>query len=236
MGRAFEFRKERKFKRWAAMSKTFTRIGKEIAMSVKAGGPDPDSNARLRAIIQNAKTANMPKATVDAAIKRATDKDASNFDEVAYEGYGPFGVAILIETATDNTTRTVANIRSFFNKFSGTLGTQGSLDFVFERQGHFTIKNTGKINVEELEFELIDSGLAEIEADDEEIFISTKFVDFGSMQKKLEEKGFEILSAEKVREALSHKEVTEEQRETINKLVEKFEEDDDVQQVFTNMS
>lgn len=236
MGRAFEFRKERKFKRWAAMSKTFTRIGKEIAMSVKAGGPDPDTNARLRAIIQNAKTANMPKATVDAAIKRATDKDASNFDEVAYEGYGSFGVAILIETATDNTTRTVANIRSIFNKYNGTLGTQGSLDFIFERQGHFTIKKTDKINVEELEFELIDAGLSEIEVDDEEIFISTQFADFGSMQKKLEEKGFEILSAEKVRVALSHKEVTEEQRESINKMIEKFEEDDDVQQVFTNMA
>lgn len=236
MGRAFEFRKERKFRRWAAMSKTFTRIGKEIAMSVKAGGPDPDSNARLRAIIQNAKTANMPKATVDAAIKRATDKDASNFDEVAYEGYGSFGVAILIETATDNTTRTVANIRSIFNKYNGTLGTQGSLDFIFERQAHFTIKKTDKINVEELEFELIDSGLTEIGVEEEEIFISTQFADFGAMQKKLEEKGFEILSAEKVRVALSHKEVTEEQRESINKMIEKFEEDDDVQQVFTNMA
>ncbi|MFZ5553807.1 MAG: YebC/PmpR family DNA-binding transcriptional regulator [Bacteroidota bacterium] len=236
MGRAFEFRKERKFRRWAAMAKTFTKIGKEISMAVKAGGPDPNTNARLRAIIQNAKTANMPKANVDAAIKRATDKDSGNFDEVAYEGYGSFGVAILIETATDNTTRTVANIRSIFNKFNGTLGTQGSLDFIFERQGNFTIKNTGKINVEELEFELIDAGLVEIEADEEEIFISTKFADFGSMQKALEEKGFEILSAEKVRVALSHKEVTEEQRESINKMVEKFEEDDDVQQVFTNMA
>jgi len=236
MGRAWEFRKERKFRRWAAMSKTFTRIGKEIAMAVKAGGPDPDSNARLRAIIQNSKTANMPKATVDAAIKRANEKDSGTYDEVAYEGYGSFGVAILIETATDNTTRTVANIRSIFNKYNGTLGTQGSLDFIFERQGHFTIKKTDKINAEELEFELIDSGLSEIEVEDEEIFISAQFADFGAMQKKLEEKGFEILSAEKVRVALSHKEVTEEQRESINKMVEKFEEDDDVQQVFTNMS
>lgn len=235
MGRAFEFRKGRKMKRWAAMSKAFTKIGKEITMSVKAGGPDPDTNSRLRAVIQNAKAVNMPKTNVEAAIKKAADKDSANYDEVVYEGYGNFGVAILIETATDNTTRTVANIRAVFNKLGGSLGTQGSLDFIFERKANFTIKNTG-INVEELELELIDAGLEEIEADEEEILIVCPFAEFGAMQKALEAKGLEITAAEKVRSPLSYTEVTDEQREAIEKLVERFEEDDDVQQVFTNMA
>lgn len=235
MGRAFEFRKGRKMKRWAAMSKAFTKIGKEITMSVKAGGPDPDTNSRLRAVIQNAKAVNMPKANVEAAIKKAADKESANYDEVVYEGYGNFGVAVLIETATDNTTRTVANIRAIFNKLGGSLGTQGSLDFIFERKANFTIKNTG-INIEELELELIDAGLEEIEADDEEILIVCPFAEFGAMQKALEAKGLEITAAEKVRSPLSYTEVTDEQREAIEKLVERFEEDDDVQQVFTNMA
>lgn len=235
MGRAFEYRKARKFKRWGAMSKAFTRIGKEIAMAVKAGGPNPESNSRLRVIIQNAKAVQMPKANVESAIKKASSKDSANFDEVAYEGYGPFGVAILIETATDNTTRTVANMRHIFSKYGGSLGTQGSLDFVFERKGQFTIKK-GSMNAEELELELIDFGLDEIEVDDEsgEIIIYTKFADFGGMQKALEERNIEIASAEKTRFPLSNKEVTAEQAETINNIVEKFEEDDDVQAVFTN--
>lgn len=235
MGRAFEFRKGRKMKRWSAMSKAFTKIGKEITMAVKAGGGDPDTNSRLRAVIQNAKAVNMPKANVEAAIKKAADKETANYDEVVYEGYGNFGVAVLIETATDNTTRTVANIRAIFNKLGGTLGTQGSLDFIFERKANFTIKNTG-INVEELELELIDAGLEEIEADDEEILIVCPFAEFGAMQKALEAKGLEITAAEKVRSPLSYTEVTDEQREAIEKLVERFEEDDDVQQVFTNMA
>lgn len=234
MGRAFEYRKARKFARWNAMSKTFTKIGKEISMAVKAGGTDPNSNGRLRAAIQNARAANMPKANVESAIKKASDKDSGSYDEVIYEGYGPNGVAILVETATDNTTRTVANMRSIFNKGGGSLGTSGSLDFVFERKANFTIKNTGQ-NIEELELELIDSGLEEIEADEEEIFIVTKFVDFGNMQKALEANNYEILSAEKVRSPLSTVEVTQEQREQIEKMIEKFEDDDDVQQVFTNM-
>jgi YebC/PmpR family DNA-binding regulatory protein len=235
MGRAFEYRKARKFKRWGAMSKAFTRIGKEIAMAVKSGGPNPESNSRLRVIIQNAKAVQMPKANVESAIKKASSKDSANFDEVAYEGYGPFGVAILIETATDNTTRTVANMRHIFSKYGGSLGTQGSLDFVFERKGQFTIKK-GSMNAEELELELIDFGLDEIEVDDEsgEIIIYTKFADFGVMQKALEERNIEIASAEKTRFPLSNKEVTAEQAETINNIVEKFEEDDDVQAVFTN--
>ncbi len=235
MGRAFEYRKARKFKRWGAMSKALTRIGKEIAMAVKAGGDNPESNSRLRVLMQNAKAAQMPKATVEGAIKKAAGKDSANFDEVVYEGYGPNGVAILIETATDNTTRTVANIRHIFSKAGGTLGTQGSLDFIFERKGQFTIKKN-ELDIEELELELIDFGLDEIEADDEtgEIIIYTKFADFGAMQKALEEKKIEISSAEKIRLPLSTKQITEEQAEQINSIVEKFEEDDDVQQVFTN--
>jgi YebC/PmpR family DNA-binding regulatory protein len=235
MGRAFEYRKARKFARWNAMSKTFTKIGKEIAMAVKAGGTDPNTNSRLRAAMNNARSANMPKANVESAIKKASDKDSGTYDEVVYEGYGPYGVAILIETATDNTTRTVANMRTIFNKGGGTIGNSGSLDFVFERKANFTIKNNGE-NLEDLELDLIDAGLEEIEGDAEEIFIVTKFTDFGAMQKALEAKGYEILSAEKVRTPLSTVEVTDEQREQIEKMVEKFEDDDDVQQVFTNMA
>jgi YebC/PmpR family DNA-binding regulatory protein len=172
---------------------------------------------------------------VESAIKKASDKDSGTYDEVVYEGYGPYGVAILIETATDNTTRTVANMRTIFNKGGGTIGNSGSLDFVFERKANFTIKNNGE-NLEDLELDLIDAGLEEIEGDAEEIFIVTKFTDFGAMQKALEAKGYEILSAEKVRTPLSTVEVTDEQREQIEKMVEKFEDDDDVQQVFTNMA
>lgn len=217
------------------MSKAFTKIGKEIAMAVKANGPDPNSNSRLRAAIQTAKTVNMPKANVEAAIKKASSKDASSFDEVIYEGYGPNGVAILIETATDNTTRTVANIRHVFSKFGGTLGTQGSLDFVFVRKGQFRIKAEG-VNKEELELELIDHGMDDIQIHEDEIIIFTPFAEFGAMQKYLEEKGIEMLGADKVRVALSVKEgLTDNQEETIMSMVEKFEEDDDVQQVFTNL-
>lgn len=235
MGRAFEYRKARKFKRWNAMSKAFTKIGKEIAMAVKANGPDVNSNSRLRAAVQAAKAVNMPKANVEAAIKKASSKDASNFEEVVYEGYGPNGVAILIETATDNTTRTVANIRHIFTKHGGTLGTQGSLDFVFTRKGQFRLKAEG-LNVEELELELIDHGLDEIQTHEDEIIIFTPFAEFGTMQKYLEEKGLELLGADKVRIALSFKDdLAENQEEAIMNMVEKFEEDDDVQQVFTNL-
>lgn len=235
MGRAFEYRKARKFKRWGAMSKAFTRIGKEIAMAVKQAGPNPEANSRLRVAIQNAKAAQMPKANVENAIKKASSKDAANFDEVVYEGYGPNGVAILIETATDNPTRTVANIRHIFNKYNGSLGTQGSLDFVFDRKVQFTIKKD-KHNVEELELELIDFGLEEIDLDEDEIIISTQFSDFGAMQKALEERSIEIVSAEKVRIPTSTKALTQPQVDEINLIVEKFEEDDDVQQVFTNLA
>ncbi len=234
MGRAFEFRKARKMKRWGAMAKTFTRIGKEISMAVKEGGPSPENNARLRVAIQNAKAANMPKVNVENAIKKASAKDAANMDEVNYEGYGPFGVAVFIETATDNPTRTVANIRSIFKKSEGSLGTNGSLEFIFNRKANFTIKTEG-LDVEELELELIDYGLEEIEADDEEILIVTDFSDFGNMQKALEEKGIDIASAENVRSPLTTVSLTDEQKELIEKMIEKFEDDDDVLQVFTNM-
>ena len=235
MGRAFEFRKARKMKRWGKMAKTFTRIGKEISMAVKEGGPSPDNNSRLRAIIQNAKAENMPKVNVENAIKKASSKDSANMDEVNYEGYGPYGVAFFIETATDNSTRTVANVRLIFNKGDGSLGTNGSLDFIFDRKANFTIKSDG-VDPEELELELIDFGLEEIEADDEEILIVTDFADFGAMQAAIEERKFEMLSAEKVRIPTTTVELNEEQTEAIDKMIEKFEDDDDVLQVFTNVS
>ncbi|MFD2162521.1 YebC/PmpR family DNA-binding transcriptional regulator [Paradesertivirga mongoliensis] len=241
MGRAFEFRKERKFKRWAKMAVQFTRLGKEIVMAVKSGGPNPETNSRLRTAIQNSKAVNMPKDRVDAAIKRASNKDDSNYEELVYEGYAQHGVAILIETATDNTNRTVANVRSYFNKTGGTLGKTGSLDFIFNRKAVFRFVPPEDLDLEELEFELIDAGLEDlyIEADEEgnDIgVIHTAFEDFGKMQKALEEKGFEMKSAKLERIALSHTDVTEEQAVDVFKLIDKLEEDDDVQAVYHNMA
>lgn len=241
MGRAFEFRKERKFKRWAKMAVQFTRLGKEIVMAVKAGGPNPETNSRLRTAIQNAKAVNMPKDRVDAAIKRASNKDDSNYEEIVYEGYAQHGVAILIETATDNTNRTVANVRSYFNKTGGTLGKTGSLDFIFNRKAVFRFVPPEDLDLEELEFELIDFGLEDlyIEADEEGNdvgVIHTAFEDFGKMQKALEEKGYEMKSAKLERIALSHTDVTEEQAADVFKLIDKLEEDDDVQAVYHNMA
>ncbi|MCF0214072.1 MAG: YebC/PmpR family DNA-binding transcriptional regulator [Muribaculaceae bacterium] len=235
MGRAFEYRKARKLKRWGNMSRTFTRIGKEITIAVKSGGPDPSTNPRLRMLMQNAKAANMPKDTVERAIKKATDKDASDFKEIVYEGYGPFGIAIVVEAATDNNTRTVANVRSYFTKHGGTLGTQGSLSFLFDHKSVFKVKPKDGISLEDLELELIDYGVDEIEADEEEIDIYGAFEEFNNIQKYLEENGFEIISAEFERIPNDLKEVTDEQRATIEKLLDKFEDDDDVQNVFHNM-
>ncbi|MFT5600661.1 MAG: YebC/PmpR family DNA-binding regulatory protein [Parvicella sp.] len=235
MGRAFEFRKERKMKRWGKMAKTFTRIGKEISMAVKEGGPSPENNSRLRAIIQNAKAENMPKVNVENAIKKASSKDSTNMDEVSYEGYGPYGVAFFIETATDNSTRTVANLRNIFSKGDGSLGTNGSLDFIFDRKANFTIKREG-IDADDLELELIDFGLEEIDADEEEVLIVTSFTEFGAMQGAIEERNFEIISAETVRIPTTTVELNEEQTEAIDKMIEKFEDDDDVLQVFTNVA
>ena len=235
MGRAFEYRKARKLKRWGNMSRTFTRLGKEITMVAKAGGPDPDANPRLRALMQNAKAANMPKDTVERAIKKATDKDASDYKEITYEGYGPFGIAIFVEAATDNNTRTVANVRSYFNKHNGSLGTQGSLSFLFDHKCVFKIKATEGMDVEELELELIDCGVDEVEPDEDEIVLYGAFEDYSNIQKYLEDNGYEIISSEFERIPNDLKEVTEEQRAAIDKLLEKLEEDEDVQNVFHNM-
>ena len=237
MGRAFEYRKARKLKRWGNMSRTFTRIGKEITIAAKAGGPDPDTNPRLRALMQNAKAANMPKDTVERAIKKATDKDTGDYKEIIYEGYGPFGIAIVVEAATDNNTRTVANVRSYFNKFGGSLGTSGSLTFLFEHKCTFHVIAKEGIDLEELELELIDFGVDEIDFDEEEnvIVLSAPFECNSEIQKYLEENGFEIKSSEFVRIPNDLKEVNEEQRTQLEKLLEKFEDDDDVQNVFHNM-
>ena len=216
------------------MSRTFTRIGKEITIAVKNGGPDPDMNPRLRVLMQNAKAANMPKDTVERAIKKATDKDAGDYKEIVYEGYGPHGIAIVVETATDNNQRTVANVRSYFNKHGGSLGTQGSLSFLFDHKSVFHVKPNDDTALEDFELNLMDYD-AEIEADDEEWLIYGAFDQFANIQKFLEESGVEILSAEFERIPTDYKEVTAEQREAIEKLLEKFEDDEDVQNVFHNM-
>ena len=216
------------------MSRTFTRIGKEITIAAKAGGPDPDMNPRLRVLMQNAKAANMPKDTVERAIKKATDKDAGDYKEIVYEGYGPHGIAIVVETATDNNQRTVANVRSYFNKHGGSLGTQGSLSFLFDHKSVFHVKPNADTSLEDFELELMDFE-AELEADEEEWLIYGAFDQFANLQKYLEEKGLEIVSAEFERIPTDYKEVTPEQREAIEKLLEKFEDDEDVQNVFHNM-
>ncbi|MCA0229780.1 YebC/PmpR family DNA-binding transcriptional regulator [Runella limosa] len=236
MGRAFEYRKASKLKRWGMMAKTFTRIGKDIVMAVKAGGSDPQNNSRLRAIIQNAKAANMPKDNVERAIKRATSKDQEDYKEVVLEGKGPHGIAILIEATTDNNNRTVANVRSYFNKTGGSLGVSGMLDFLFDRKCVFKIANTG-INLEEFEFELIDFGAEEVFLDEEtnEINIYGEFNAFGGIQKYLEEQGYELKGAEFTRIPNELKELTEEQAADVEKLLMKLEEDDDVQNVYSTL-
>ncbi|MDE7160295.1 MAG: YebC/PmpR family DNA-binding transcriptional regulator [Muribaculaceae bacterium] len=234
MGRAFEFRKARKLKRWGNMSRTFTRIGKEITIAAKAGGPDPDMNPRLRVLIHNAKAANMPKDTIERAIKKATEKDASDYKEIVYEGYGPHGIAIVVETATDNNQRTVANVRSYFTKHGGSLGTSGSLSFLFDHKSVFHVKPDAAKALEDFELELMDFD-AELEAEEEEWLIYGAFEQFAAIQKFLEDSGMEIISAEFERIPTDYKEVTAEQREAIEKLLDKFEDDDDVQNVFHNM-
>lgn len=235
MGRAFEYRKARKMKRWGNMARVFTKLGKEITMAAKAGGPDPETNPRLRVLMQTAKKENMPKDNVDRAIKKATSKDYSDYKEMNYEGYGPYGIAIFVETATDNTTRTVANVRSYFNKFGGSLGTTGSLEFLFEHKCIFHVAPKDGVDLEELELELIDFGVDEIYAEDNEWLMYGDFSSNSAIQNHLEEMGLEILSAEFVRIPNDTKEVSSEQREQLNKLIEKLEEDEDVQNVFTNM-
>ncbi len=234
MGRAFEYRKERKMKRWAGMAKAFTRIGREISIAVKEGGPDPNYNPRLRLAIQNSKIANMPKANVENAIKKATSKDAESFEEVVYEGYAPHGIALIVETATNNTTRTVANVRHIFSKYGGNLSTSGSVDYMFSRKATFKIAAAGQ-DREELELELIDSGLEDLRQEDEHLVLQCAFEDFGMLQKGLEEKGLEVLQSELIRIPGHTKSLPDNEVEDVIKLIEKMEEDDDVVNVFHNM-
>ena len=243
MGRAFEFRKGRKMKRWDRMSKDFTRIGKEIVMAVKEGGTNPDANSRLRTAMQNAKGVNMPKDRVDAAIKRASSREEKDYQEVIYEGYGPHGVAIVIETATDNPTRTVANVRLYFSRNSGTLGTSGSSDYTFTRKGVFKLAAEG-LDRDELELELIDVGAEDVYETQEEdehghekryMVVETAFTDFGQMQRALETKGLNVLSATLQRVPNTTVALTDEQTEEVDKLIERFEEDEDVQAVYHTM-
>ncbi len=234
MGRAFEYRKEKKFKRWDAMAKNFTRVGREIAIAVKAGGPDPSINAKLRLALNNAKGVQMPKDRVEAAIKRAVSKDEGDFEEIVYEGYGPFGIAMMIECATDNPTRTVANIRMYFNRGDGALGTQGSVAFSFDRKGVFKLEKE-KVQLDDIELDLIDAGAEDIREEEDLYLVSTSFTDFGTMQNKLEELNAEVKAAELVRIPLNLVELPDEQMEKIYALIDKFEEDDDVVSVFHNM-
>jgi len=234
MGRIFEKRKHKMFARYAKMAKGFTKMGREISIAVKAGGTDPSYNSRLRIAIQNAKAINMPKDKIENAIQRASSKADGNFEEIVYEGYGPYGAAIVAECATDNPTRTVGNIRMYFARANGSLGKTGSLDFIFERNAVFRI-SAGEINRDELELELIEHGAEEIEEEDNQLIIYTKFSDFGSMQKALEEKKINIVSAEKQRIPNSYAELNESQEKEVRALIEQLEEDDDVQAVFHNM-
>ena len=245
MGRAFEFRKERKFKRWGHMAKTFTKIGKEITIAVKQGGPDVTGNPRLRALLQEARSENMPKDNIERAIKRATDKDQGDYKEIVYEGYGPHGIAILIETATDNTNRTVANIRSYFNEFGGTLGTSGSVEFMFDRKSVFTVKDRDDIDLESLELELIDFGADEVfrdgtgeeEDDPKVIMIYGEFTAMNNIQQYLESNGYEIISAKFDRfPNIEPKTLSAEDKADVEKLLEKIEDDEDVQNVFHTMA
>ncbi|MEO9966290.1 MAG: YebC/PmpR family DNA-binding transcriptional regulator [Reichenbachiella sp.] len=235
MGRAFEFRKARKLKRWGAMSRTFTRIGKDIVIAVKESGPDPDTNSRLRAVMQNAKAANMPKDNIERAIKRASDKSLGDFKETLFEGYAPHGIAVLVETATDNNNRTVANVRSYFNKCDGNLGTSGSVEFMFEHTCNFRLNKEG-LDAEELELELIDYGAEEVFEDEDGMMVYGGFSDYGALQKYFEENNIEILSSGFERIPTTTKELTEAEQEDVNKLLEKLEEDDDVQNVFHTMA
>ena len=231
MGRAFEFRKARKMKRWSAMAKIFTRLGKDIVMAVKEGGPDPENNSRLRAVIQNAKAANMPKDNIQRAIKKASDKDTGDFKEVLFEGYAPHGIAVLVETATDNNNRTVANIRSYFNKANGNLGTAGSVEFMFDHSCNFRINPTD-LDPEEIELEFIDFGVEEVFIEEDGMLLYAPFESFGEIQRELEKRDFEILSSGFDRIPTTTKTLDPEAQEEVLQLIERIEEDDDVQNVY----
>jgi YebC/PmpR family DNA-binding regulatory protein len=236
MGRAFEYRKARKMKRWASMAKNFTKVGREIAIAVKEGGPDPEYNARLRLAMQNAKAVNMPKANIDNAIKRATAKDAESYDEIMYEGYAPHGVAVIVETATDNSNRTVANVRHAFSKYGGSLSTSGSVDYMFARKAVFKVKPEG-MDLEELELALIDHGLEDLHVEEDgKVALYAEFEQYGALQKGLEELDLEVHSSELVRIPSHTKQLSDEEVEDVIKLLEKLEDDEDVTSVFHNMN
>ena len=234
MGRAFEFRKARKMKRWSSIAKTFTRIGKDIVMAVKEGGPDPSHNPKLRAIIQNSKAVNMPKENVERAIKKASDKSTENFKEIIFEGYAPYGVAVLIEVTSDNNNRSVANIRSYFNKAKGSLGKSGSVDFMFERICSFRL-NKKNHDLDQIELDFIDFGVEEILVEDDEIIIYASFENYGIIQKELEKRNIEIISSSFERIPISPKRLDNYQQSVIEELIKKIEEDEDVQNVFHSM-
>ena len=240
MGRIFETRKHTMFARWDRMAKQFTRIGKEIVIAVKAGGPEPANNPQLRRVIQNARAVNMPKDKVESAIKRAAGREAADYAEILYEGYGPHGVAVMVETATDNPTRTVANLRSRFGRWGGTLGSNGSVGFLFKRMGVFRLDPTG-VDQEELELDLIDHGLEEMgdstgEKGEPQLLIRCAFADFGRLQKALEDRGLKPISAESEYVPLSPVNVADEQAKEVLELVDALEQDDDVQKVFSNLA
>ncbi|MCB0652762.1 MAG: YebC/PmpR family DNA-binding transcriptional regulator [Saprospiraceae bacterium] len=235
MGRAFEFRKERKMKRWANMARVFTKIGREIAIAVKEGGVDPNYNSRLRIAIQNAKAANMPKTNIESAIKKASSKDAEDYKEVVFEGYAPHGIAVIVETATDNNKRTVANVRMIFSKYGGSLGTSGSVDYMFTRRGVFKLDPEG-LDPEELELDLIDFGLEELKIDEDGVIeLFTAFEDYGKLQKALEEKNIEVKESELIRVPGHTTSLSDEEVEEVIRLIDKMEEDEDVLNVFHNM-
>lgn len=236
MGRAFEYRKATKMKRWGNMARVFTKLGRQITIAAKEGGPDSETNPRLRVLIQQAKKENMPKENVERAIKKATSKDESDFKEIVYEGYGPHGIAMVVETATDNPTRTVANVRSYFNKLNGSLGTSGSLEFLFDRKAVFTIASNPNIDLETLELDLIDFGVDEIETDEEQVVLYGEFKSNSEIQKYLESNGYDILSVEFERIPVTTKDLSENEMADVQKLLDKFEEDDDVQNVFHTMN
>ena len=235
MGRAFEYRKAAKMKRWGAMSRVFPKLAKAIEMAAKAGGEDPEMNSALRTAILNAKSENMPKTNIDAAIKRATGKDAANYTDVNFEGKGPHGVLVFVETATDNNTRTVANVKMHFNKNGGQVVPTGSLEFFFDRKAFFEFNKTEDMDLEELELELIDAGLEEIEEEEGIVLVTADYKDFGTLNKAFEDMGIELTKAELKRISNNPQEFTEEQQEEIGKLLEKLEDDDDVQGVYTNI-
>ena len=235
MGRAYEYRKATKMKRWGNMARVFTKLGKQITIAVLEGGPDPNTNPRLRMVIQTTKKENMPKENVERAIKKAISRDESAYKEVVYEGYGPFGIAIVVETATDNPTRTVANVRSYFNRNGGSLGITGSLQFLFDHKCVFRITPKAGVSLDDLELELIDFGVDELVEDEEGIILYGDFQSYSPIQKYLEENNFEIQSFEFERIPNDMKELNEEQKAQVMKLIDKIEDDEDVQNVFHNM-